>query len=101
MPGSQDPSFWQILLDSRFVQTIVSGMAMAVAVGAAVMGFLNRERPKTKADRDLKEELENGIPKILLKQVADELHGIREDVGDLRERVSKIEGYLERQIGGR
>ncbi len=94
MPGSQDPSLWQTLLDSRFVQTLITALAMAAAVGAAVVSFLRGQRPETRAERDLKEDLENGIPKILLKQVAEELHGIREDVGDLRERVGAIEGYL-------
>lgn len=94
MPGSQDPSLWQTFLDSRFVHALMTALGVAFASGAIVIGWLRKQNPETKADRELKEGLENGIPKILLEQVAAELHGIREDVGDLRERVGAIEGYL-------
>ena len=104
MPGPPDPSVWQTLADSRFVQTLVTALGMAIAFGAALIGFLKRQDPETRADRDLKRNLENGLPGHILKQVADELHGFREDIGDLRERVVRIETILkvmERDSGGR
>lgn len=101
MPGSPDPSLWQTLADSRFVQTLVTALGMAIAFGAAIIGFLKRQEPQTKEDRDLKRRLENGLPTHIFEQMVHEVHGLREDVGDLRERMVRIETILERDSGGR
>jgi len=96
MPGSPDPSLWQTLADSRFVQTLVTALGMAAAVGYAVARFLKSARPETRADEDLKARIETGV----WEQVAHELRGIREDVQDVRERVATIEGVLSRNKNG-
>ena len=95
MPGSQDPSLWQALLDSRFAQLLLTVAATAFAVGAAVRGFLRRHTPKTREDAELKERLEVGV----IKQIAHDLAGLHKGQQDLRERVVRIETILERQNG--
>jgi len=96
MPGSPDPSLWQTLADSRFVQTLVTALGMAVAVGYAIARFLKRQTPSTRADEELKARLETGV----WEQVAHDLRGIREDLQDVRERVATIEGVLSRSKNG-
>ncbi len=95
MPGSQDPSFWQQIADSRFVQTLVSALGMAAAVGYALARFLRRYAPTNDEDANLKARLETG----LIKQIAHDLHDLREVQQDLRERVVRIETILERANG--
>ena len=96
MPGSQDPSLWQQLLDSRLVQALVFGFSVAMAFGLAVGRFLKRAVPESQQDADLKTRLEGG----LIKQIAHDLHELRETQQDLRERVVRIETILERKNGG-
>ncbi len=95
MPGNPDPSLWQAFTDSRFGQALVTGLAMAVAVGYAVRDFLSRQKPKTQEDADLKARLDGG----LIKQIAHDLHELRETQQDLRERVVRIETILEGRNG--
>ena len=99
MPGSSDPNIWQTLLDSRFFQALVTAFTVATAVGVALSGYLKRYKPESSNDKRLKEDLENGLPGHILKQVAHELHDIREGLQDVRERVSRIEGILESNEG--
>ena len=96
MPGSQDPNLWQQFLDSRFVQALAFGFSVALAFGLAVGKFLKRTVPETREDAQLKARLEGG----LIKQIAHDLHELRETQQDLRERVVRIETILERINGG-
>ena len=57
--------------------------------------FLRRVDPSTKEDADLKARLEGGV----IKQIAHDLHDLREVQTDLRERVVRIETILERING--
>lgn len=103
MSGHQDPSFWQQILDSRFVQALALGFSVAVAFGLAIGRFLKRVTPETKEDAELKERLEGG----LIQQIAHDLHNLAEIQRELikgqqqlRERVVRIETILEKSNGG-
>ncbi len=95
MPGSADPSLWQQILDSRFVQALALTFSVTVAVGVAIGRFLKRVSPLTREDADLKARLEGGV----IKQIAHDLHELRKTQQDLRERVVRIETILERING--
>jgi len=94
MPGSPDPSLWQ-----DFVKTIATGIAAAVGIGwgihKGVMVMLQRIKPETRADAELKSNLEAGV----IKQIAHDLASLRKGQQDLRERVVRIETILERKNG--
>ena len=96
MPGSQDPNVWQQILDSKFIQALALGFSVAIAFGLAIGKFLKRAIPETREDADLKARLDGG----LIKQIAHDLHELRETQQDLRERVVRIETILEKQNGG-
>ncbi len=95
MPGTQDPNLWQQLADSRFVQTLVSALGMAAAVGYAVARFLKRYTPKNDEEATLKDRLETGV----LREIAHQLNDIRKEQAELGERVATIEGYLRSEKG--
>lgn len=95
MPGTQDPNFWQALADSRFVQTIVTALGMAAAVGYAVARYLKGYQPTSKSEDELKRRLETGA----LQEIAHQLNDIRKEQAELGERVATIEGYLKSDKG--
>ncbi len=95
MPGSQDPSLWQAITDSRFVQTLITALGMAAAVGYAVARFLKGYTPATRSEDDLKHRLETG----LIEQIAHDLSDLRKGQTELRERVAAIEGFLKSDKG--
>ena len=95
MPGSQDPSLWQAITDSRFVQTLITALGMAAAVGYAVARFLKGYTPASRAEDELKRRLETGAWQEIVHQLSE----IRKEQAELGERVAKIEGYLESDKG--
>ncbi len=95
MPESPDPSLWQQFFDSRFVQTLVSALGMAAAVGYAVARFLKRYTPKDDEEADLKARLETGA----LREIAHQLHDLRKGQAEQGERIAAIEGYLRNEKG--
>ncbi len=95
MPGTQDPNFWQALADSRFVQTIVTALGMAAAVGYAVARFLKGYTPASRSEDELKRRLETGA----WQEIAHQLNDIRKEQAELGERVATIEGYLKSDKG--
>ena len=95
MPGTQDPNLWQQLADSRFVQTLVTALGMAAAVGYAIARFLRRYTPKNDEEATLKSRLETGA----LQEIAYQLHDLRKGQAELGERVATIEGYLKNEKG--
>ena len=96
MPGSPDPSLWQQLSDSRFVQALVFAFSVVAAVGLAIGRTVKNAVPETREDAELKARIEGG----LIRQIAHDLHDLRETQNDLRERVVRIETILERDNGG-
>ncbi len=95
MPGTQDPNLWQQLADSRFVQTLVTALGMAAAVGYAIARFLRRYSPRNDEEATLKARLETGA----LQEIAHQLNDIRKEQAELGERVATIEGYLRSEKG--
>ncbi len=95
MPGTQDPNLWQQLADSRFVQTLVSALGMAAAVGYAVARFLKRYTPKNDEEATLKNRLETGV----LQEIAHQLESLRKGQAEQGERIAAIEGYLRNEKG--
>ena len=95
MGAHQDPSFWQTLLDSRFIQALGTAFITGAAIGLAVKAFLKRQKPETKEDAEVKANIETAV----WKQVAHQLDALQKDLTEVRERVSAIEGYLRRDNG--
>ena len=96
MAGSQDPSVWQQILDSRLFQGLAFAFSVAIAFGLAIGRAVRRISPQSQEDMDLKAQIEGG----LVKQIAHDLHDLRETQQDLRERVVRIETKLEKRNGG-
>lgn len=96
MVGSPDPSVWQQILDSRFFQALAFAFSVVAAVGLAIGRTVRRAVPETAEDAELKARIEGG----LIKQIAHDLHELRQTQIDLRERVVRIETILEREHGG-
>ena len=95
MPGSQDPNLWQLITDSRLFQTLATAFGIAIAFGYAIKRFLSRYTPQTRADENLKNNLETGV----IRQIAHDLSELAKGQQDLRERVVRIETILERNKG--
>ncbi len=95
MPGSQDPSFWQQVLDNRFVQALAFAFSVAIAFGLAIGKAVKRVVPQNRAEDDLKRRLETGAWQEVVRQ----LHDIRKEQAELGERIATIEGYLKSDKG--